>query len=196
MPPPEIVVITWPEFFTGEAKAIEALFTAGLQRLHLRKPAAGAQALRSFVGNIDSQYHRRITLHGRPKLFGGLDVGGFHVPKEDIGAVGEGMRQSCSCHSLEEVAAFAPLCDYVFLSPIFDSLSKQGYGAAFSEEELAEGRRRGILSQRVYALGGITPERLGQVKALGFGGAGVLGYIWQPSAERAAERFLHLKTIR
>ncbi|MDR2791783.1 MAG: thiamine phosphate synthase [Tannerellaceae bacterium] len=192
MPHLEIAVITWPEFLVGEAKAVEALFAAGLQRLHLRKPCADAEALRGFMEDIDKRFHRRITVHGSPKLFGSLDVGGFHVPKGDIGEVGRGMRRSCSCHSLEEVAAFAPLCDYVFLSPIFDSLSKQGYKAAFSEETLTEGRQRGIISQRVYALGGIMPERIGQVKSMGFGGVGVLGYIWEPPVTEAVERYSRL----
>ena len=61
---------------------------------------------------------------------------------------------SRSCHSLEEVAESREL-DYVFLSPVFDSISKQGYASHFSEEQL-----RGHVDARVMALGGVTAGRI------------------------------------
>lgn len=67
--------------------------------------------------------------------------------------------------------------DYVFLSPIFDSISKQGYKAAFTRAELTE--IRAILSQNVYALGGITFDNLKEVEQLGFCGAAMLGGFWE-----------------
>lgn len=36
-------------------------------------------------------------------------------------------RLSAPAHSWEEAARLAPLCDYVTLSPLFDSVSKPGY---------------------------------------------------------------------
>jgi thiamine-phosphate pyrophosphorylase len=180
-----VAVITWPEFFEQETEAIEALFGAGLEVLHLRKPMAGTDTLKQFVEKIDTKFHRKITVHGRrSEAIQGLDVGGFHIPKAELQAGGgermAGKRLSCSCHSPEEVRTSLIACDYVFLSPVFDSISKAGYGAAFSEEELTAGQQAEAITQQVYALGGITPERLEQVRTWGFGGVGVLGYIWEP----------------
>ena len=75
--------------------------------------------------------------------------------------------------------------DYVFLSPVFDSISKTGYAAAFPDG--AELSDRLICSRYpVYALGGVTRERLEEVHALGFAGAALLGAVWE-AADPVAE---------
>ncbi|MDD6809054.1 MAG: thiamine phosphate synthase, partial [Bacteroidales bacterium] len=45
---------------------------------------------------------------------------------------------SVSCHSLEELSAHKAKFDYLFLSPIFDSISKKGYSGRFTREQLLE----------------------------------------------------------
>jgi len=86
---------------------------------------------------------------------------------------------SHSCHTLEEVRLWKPLCQYVFLSPIFNSISKEGYLAAFSRESLREAHRDGTIDRQVVALGGISPQEIHLCHALGFGGVAVLGWLWQ-----------------
>jgi thiamine-phosphate pyrophosphorylase len=198
-----VSVITCPEFLEREREAVEALFEAGLEVLHLRKPGASTESLKQFVEAIDTRFHPRITVHGRRSTLRALDVGGFHLPRAEIEAVTGAQetekRLSCSCHTLEEIKASLMSCKYVFLSPIFDSISKSGYGAAFPAEALAAGQRAKIITQQVYALGGITPERLGQVRGWGFGGVGILGYLWEPflrdkKTDALVERYIRLAT--
>ena len=62
------------------------------------------------------------------------------------------------------------MCDYVFLSPIFDSISKEGYASAFTSESIREAAEKGIIDKRVIALGGVDENNLLQVKDFGFGG--------------------------
>lgn len=69
--------------------------------------------------------------------------------------------------------------DYLSLSPIFDSISKQGYHAAFTLEQLHVAKEQGIIDQRVLALGGVTFDSLADVLAMGFGGAMILGDAWR-----------------
>lgn len=88
-------------------------------------------------------------------------------------------RISRSCHSLEEVVKYKEQCSYVTLSPIFNSISKQGYCAAFTQEELKRAKDLNVVDQKVVALGGIDAENIAQIKELGFGGAAVLGTIWK-----------------
>ena len=45
---------------------------------------------------------------------------------------------SVSCHSFEEIDALPFEPNYVFLSPVFDSISKQGYPSAFAPKYLKE----------------------------------------------------------
>lgn len=86
---------------------------------------------------------------------------------------------SRSCHSLDEVReALAFHYDYVFLSPIYDSISKQGYCHAFTSEQLTEAAKEGIINERVFALGGITEANIPQLEAWHFGGAAMLGNVW------------------
>jgi hydroxymethylpyrimidine kinase/phosphomethylpyrimidine kinase len=69
-------------------------------------------------------------------------------------------------------------CDYVTLSPIFDSISKAGYRSAFTREEIAEAARKGIIDEKVMALGGVTFNKMKEVTAMGFGGGMILGDAW------------------
>lgn len=84
---------------------------------------------------------------------------------------------STSFHSLAQAAHedYGSL-KYAFLSPIFESISKPGYTAAFVKEDLQASVSQSSLP--LVALGGITSTNISQVKDLGFWGAAVLGYIW------------------
>ena len=85
---------------------------------------------------------------------------------------------SRSCHSLEEVATHRTATDYLFLSPVFDSISKQGYRSAFPPAALREAAAAGIIDEKVLALGGVSEANLPEVRDYGFGGAALLGDIW------------------
>ena len=78
----------------------------------------------------------------------------------------------------EKSAILKPTCHYVFLSPIFDSISKKGYKHSFSNKDLEEAGINGIINERVVALGGVTPEYIPQLRAWNFGGAAFLGDVW------------------
>ena len=85
---------------------------------------------------------------------------------------------SHSCHSLEEVKEMKRKCDYVFLSPVFDSISKMNYNANYTPEEIKKAHKAGIIDKKVIALGGIDEDNIKQVKNYGFGGAAILGALW------------------
>ena len=103
---------------------------------------------------------------------------------------------SRSCHSLEEVRLWKPSCDYVFLSPIFDSVSKEGYCSAFSPEVLGRACSEGVIDGKVIALGGVTPERTGVLRSFGFGGAAMLGCVNRLACLPEAEQVMGLEEIR
>lgn len=67
---------------------------------------------------------------------------------------------STSLHSLEELQLeLLSDADYAFLSPIFDSVSKSGYSAAFDRDQLASALT--CAKCPVYALGGMRFLALG-----------------------------------
>jgi thiamine-phosphate pyrophosphorylase len=192
-----LIVITAGNVFDKEPEAINLLFRNGMERLHVRKPGASYAETKRLVERIDGDFRSRIVLHDHYGLAGSLALGGIHVNgRNDPGNLrlyGErGLSVSCSCHSFEEVAAatgctgrsseeiaaVAPVFDYVFLSPVFDSISKAGYKRGFQPEQLERAGREGVINERVIALGGITGGRIPVVCRYGFGGAAVLGALW------------------
>ena len=99
---------------------------------------------------------------------------------------------SVSCHSLEELSAHKAKFDYLFLSPIFDSISKKGYSGRFTREQLLEARDNGLIDKKIIALGGITAGNIPIIRDLGFGGVAVLGSVWfSPSPVTSFEELRH-----
>lgn len=179
----KIIVITRPDFFDGETELVNNLFRAGMERLHLRKPKSSEEELASWLQNIDSQYYDRIVLHDHFNLISRFPLGGVHLnsrnPEYHKTGPGQDITISRSCHSITEVIQYKSECNYLFLSPIYDSISKEGYGAAFSRIDLKQAADEGIIDSKVLALGGVSLEHIPELRSMGFGGAAVLGALWQ-----------------
>lgn len=187
----EWIVITSPGFLQGEADFIDKLFNHGLDRLHLRKPGADIGECRRLLDGISREWLPRIVVHDNFGLCREYGLGGVHLngrnpmaPPNHEGSV------SRSCHSLEEISRYKGECDYLTLSPIFNSISKQGYMAAFEPEQLAAARDSGLIDSRVIALGGVTLENIPRVRELGFGGVAILGDVWQRMADGSVDEYL------
>lgn len=117
------ITITSPEFLSGEAIFIDKLFSQGLDLLHIRKPDAPLEAYKRFLLQIPKQWYSRIVLHEHFALAEEFGLHGIHLnrrcsvaPNAFHGSI------SCSCHTIEEVITQKESKDYVFLSPIFDSI--------------------------------------------------------------------------
>lgn len=187
----EWIVITSPGFLQGEADFIDRLFNHGLDRLHLRKPGADIGECRRLLDGISREWLPQIVVHDNFGLCREYGLGGVHLngrnpmaPPNHEGSV------SRSCHSLEEISRYKGECDYLTLSPIFNSISKQGYMAAFGPGQLAAARDSGLIDRRVIALGGVTLENIPRVKELGFGGVAILGDVWQRMADGNVDEYL------
>lgn len=174
------IVITLPYFFDGEAEQIVQLLHSSVDLIHIRKPESKAEEVEKLIMSIPSEYYPRLVLHDHHDLAMKYHLHGVHLngrnPQPPMGWEGS---VSKSCHSLEEVKEWKGKCDYVSLSPIFDSISKQGYHAAFSSTEIEEARRVGIIDKKVLALGGVTFNKIDDVLRMGFGGGMILGDAWK-----------------
>ena len=84
---------------------------------------------------------------------------------------------SYSAHGFTEVQHLPFHTDYVFLSPVFDSISKKGYRAGFDDPEILKAFLANS-QQKIIALGGINQERIQTCNELGFDGYAMLGHIW------------------
>ena len=174
------IVITLPYFFDGEAEQIALLLHSTVDFIHIRKPDSKAEEVERLIQAIPSEYYARLVLHDHHELAVKYHLHGIHLngrnPQPPVGWNGS---VSKSCHSLEEVKEWKGNCDYVSLSPIFDSISKKGYHAAFSSEEITEAYHQGIIDKKVIALGGVTFNKIDDVLRMGFGGGMILGDAWK-----------------
>lgn len=179
----KLIVITPPSLYEGEERILSALFQEGMEKLHLRKPGSSRQEIRLLLKAVPQEYHPRIVLHDHFELTSEFQLAGIHlnsrnhtIPFHFAGSI------SRSCHSLEEVAEYRSL-DYVFLSPVFESISKEGYGSGFPLHTLEEAASRNIINKKVIALGGISEKTIPLILDTGFGGVAVLGSIWGKTPE-------------
>jgi thiamine-phosphate pyrophosphorylase len=107
---------------------------------------------------------------------------------DDIRAVaGRRLRVGVSVHSLEDaVDAELKGADWVTYGPVYDTPSKRRYGAPQGLERLATVARG--LRIPVVAIGGITPERVKEVRAAGARGVAVISAILAADSPAAATR--------
>jgi len=194
-----LVVITSPDKIPNESELINQLFAQGLETLHLRKPSWTKPDFEALLKSINTEYKRRVVLHQFHELASKYNVKGLHLREEnrkqlslsELKELSKELKRknltfSSSFHSIEDVVASENVFDYVFLSPVFDSISKPGYvGSKFNVQSLK-------FETKVIALGGIDAGNIHETKELGFDGVAVLGAIWGKS-EMALETFFNLK---
>ncbi|MGE0561646.1 MAG: thiamine phosphate synthase [Flavobacteriales bacterium] len=146
------VLISYPTKIENEVSLINELMTSGeWDVFHLRKPDWSETDVIKFFGKLKSEVRSKTVLHHN---FNG------------------------SCHSFKEVEMLDGIKEYCFLSPIFDSISKQSYKAKFDKNELKDflQKERKI---KVIALGGVSEENYAELLEMGFNGGAFLGSIWK-----------------
>lgn len=175
----KIIVITTPNFIKGEESVIPHLLQLGVDIVHIRKPSATCEQLALLLDSLPKWCYDRLVVHDCLELANEYHLRGIHLNRRNH-AIPDNFTGSLSmsCHSLEEVDIKKDMAEYVFLSPIFNSISKSGYNSAFSKEELHNAMKQGTIDHKVIALGGVSAANIDTVKDLGFGGAALLGDIW------------------
>ena len=186
-----LIIITEPQFTDNEAAIIAQLLHWGVDLMHLRKPESSADELAKLIEAIPTAYHNRLVLHDHFDLAAHFTLHGLHLNRRNsvLPPNHEGMV-SQSCHTLDEVKACKTKYDYVFLSPVFNSISKLGYTSAFTPKALSEAKKQGLIDQKVVALGGITAANIDKTKYYGFGGVALLGDIWSRTADKNFEEYV------
>lgn len=178
--PFRLILITKPDFFEGESRLLTRMLEEGLPLLHIRKPTASEEQMERFILSLPSRYRGRMAVHSHYPLVPRLGLRSAHLGKGRLLPLGfpPDIPTSYSCHSIAEVNLEKTWRDYVFLSPVFPSISKSGYLPPFTSAQLSEARLKGVIDGKVVALGGVSVEKIPKVKAMGFGGAALLGDVW------------------
>lgn len=180
-----IIAITPPHAIDNEVVVIQQLLEKGVDIVHLRKHQSEFSDidvivyLRDILSALTSTQRRRIIIHDYPMLCDEYSLKGIHINK-NITSLPEGYNgfKTRSCHSFEEIERYKNEYDYLFLSPIFDSISKPEYKSPFSHQALQKASLKGIINKKVIALGGVTFDKIPYLQSLNFGGVAMIGELF------------------
>ena len=166
-----------------DAYLISNLLKMGIYSVHLRKPKATINECRQLLTKLTDAERAKIIIHDYPELYTEFSLKGIHINK-NITSLPDGYNgfKTHSWHSFEEIERYKTEYDYLFLSPIFDSISKVGYKSGFTKEELLKASTSGIIDHKVIALGGITLDMMPYFQELNFGGIAMIGGIYNTNA--------------
>ncbi|MEL4307033.1 thiamine phosphate synthase [Joostella sp. CR20] len=190
-----LIVITNEEKIANEIETIENLFQNGLQTLHVRKPTFSKVELKNWLQLLNEKYHDKLMLHQHHELATDFNVKGVHLTekhRKKVENISEYVKNyqkmkkivSASFHSVSALKAEASVYDYVFLSPVFTSVSKENYhGKQFIVTDL---------KTKTIALGGITSATISEVKKMGYHGVAILGSVWKSATPIIS--FIELQT--
>lgn len=178
----KIIIISASHDIIGEAALVNQLFEVGLPIFHIRKYGWTQLQVIDFLNQIDQQYHSRIVLCHHYELVLQYHLKGIHLSERDRLVIDSyhladfrnvNKTISSSFHDLKTIIDCPIKLDYAFISPVFDSISKQGYkGQVFDLKDYM-----GAID--LIALGGIHAENVTTAFEIGFTGVGLLGCIWE-----------------
>lgn len=174
----QLITLTTERIWSNEAEILNLLFDEGLPLLHLRKPSSSASEISDLLTGITPSYYQQIVLHDHFEMIPLFGLKGAHLNRRNPDAPNlSGITVSRSCHSIEAIRHLEGY-DYLFLSPVFDSISKQEYNHAFTPDELRKAGSEGIINNKIIALGGIHTANIPLAADYGFGGVAILGALW------------------
>ncbi len=163
--------------------------------VHLRDRAAPDGLFRKcaarLVGRLrDACPSLLLSINGRPAAAEALRCG-YHAGSRDPAPTfpsGPGQPCGCSAHNEQEIRKALSVrkggAQYIVFSPVFDPGSKPGC-AGVGLDGLRDAAHCVAGRVPVYALGGVTPDRVGPCLAAGSYGVAVLSGVLQ--ADRPAE---------
>lgn len=167
--------------FRERERIINFLNSGYVDLFHIRKPSFTENQMREYLSFFPINTRQRLALHDWHSLAKELEIGGVHFNNRNgfSSDLIKGKRVSFSCHSIEQVNLWKDKADYLFLSPIFNSISKQGYKSNFALKDLQQLFKENILDNKVVALGGVTEENINKLEEIGFSSCAILGSLWQ-----------------
>lgn len=165
--------------------AVQQAVEAGLPAVQLRErdlPTCDLLALARTIHTITKPQGVPLLINDRVDLALALDLDGVHLRANSLPVsvarrlLGPRRLLGISTHSPEEVRrANDGGADYVIVGPVFDTPSKRAFGLPLGLERLAEACRGSSIP--VFAIGGITRARIGEVRRAGAYGVAMIGAI-------------------
>ena len=200
----KLIVISSSHDVENEVSYVEAMMTEGLNYFHLRKPHYTTKDYVSYLEKFRPEFRSKIIIHSRHHLCKKYKLKGVHISRRHKKLlwrtwyriyrmrINYKFQVSIPYHNLKEIQEKKnKKYEYMFLSPIFDSISKKGRKAAFKEKHLKKALQNA--TSEVIALGGVGLETIEKAHELGFDGVAVLGAVWEEKDPLEAFRKINEK---
>ena len=177
-----IIVLTSHIDRPKETEIINALFHEGLDLLHIRKPSMNEDEIKSFIEQIDRDFHKKLVLHHHYETGLPYGISHFHFSeqKRRTGMTqtdGKDFAKSTSTHQISDFNGLDANWDYAFFSPVFPSISKKGYGE--NSTKRMELKLRNNPNVKLIALGGINEDNIQLLHNEPIDGVALLGAVWK-----------------
>lgn len=200
----ELRLLTPEQNVDQELRLLNHFLEQGLPYAHIRKPQFSLEEYENYIQNISSEYHDRLIMHGALPLIEKYDLGGVHLREQSRRDMEEndlkelmqyihtkGMLIGSSVHAIETLTELAIGFDYIFVSPIFSSISKEGYHPSFDWDIRPHKDKYPF---ELVGLGGIAAATIPAAAAKGFESVGALGTVWK-DLSNAEENFKALMEV-
>jgi len=164
---------------------VKEALAGGVRLVQLREKSLGGRALLELAVKlraVTSGYGARLLVNDRVDvaLLSGAD--GVHLGQSSVSAsearalLGTGKLIGVSTHSIAEAAkAEAYGADFITFGPVYETPSKARWGAPVGLDALKE--VSASVSIRVYAIGGVKKENVGEPLGAGAYGAAVISAV-------------------
>ncbi len=197
----KLILISPSERKDTELPYLLNMFEQGLKTYHLRKIKFSTRELQHFIEEIPEKYHDRIVIHTHHELVTKFNLKGVYISRSHkkrkmrtwlrmqwFKIRKKEFKVSATLRSIEALLDHNSKYDYVFLSPVFDSLSGN-FQAGFSEHDLRHALKN--TQYKTIARGGISAGNLQKSHELGFKGVAFYSSIWK--SKNPLQEFMKVK---
>ncbi|GHE33607.1 beta/alpha barrel domain-containing protein [Sphingobacterium griseoflavum] len=173
-------VITLNGFPRNEIYILKSLIAWPHVYVHIRKPTVSEKDYERILSVFSLEERLRLIAHQFSTLSRENGVPHLHLStagRNQVAINEQRLYTSTSTHSWGEFNALGPGFKMAFVSPVFPSISKKGYGVDHCLPLL--GRTNRFTS--AIALGGINADRLQRMDSHTFNDFALCGGLWEAS---------------
>jgi thiamine-phosphate pyrophosphorylase len=197
----KIILLSKTRYDEKEMELVTRLFENGLETYHLRKPRLSTREMRKVLDDIPKHFHSRIIIHSHHQLARQYNLKGVHYTRTHLKKSFKNwwrkVTLGLSKSDIIRTSSFTKLSslydeseiefDYVFLSPVFDSLTGK-FQSGFYEDGIRAAINKS--GRNIVARGGVDYRRLEKIKEMGFYGMTLGSCIWD--SKEPLEEYLRI----